>query len=617
MDTGHYNCRDYHVTPHFAPTTIASDLPRHSEQQQQQQKQKQKQKHHFHYQLPRHESFDELEQRARSPASFKPKFPLLKLPLELRQEILSYLLPRTRVVGDTNPLASHAANFSAVQKRIAKGMVPPKPAAPKPPPPSSSSSSSPSSTSFGAMTASNGTTARRMRGANLRHQHVPALPDLRRHHVPFLELLPHKYLKLVRKVVVHIDHVDSYTGMIKFNVGGKGLTHGLRRQVQRLVNALKPRLPPSDDGEVAGDDPEPGQREDENERPRYLTNLIIRVSNGNTVLDSIKSDIVRQREGGIRENEDLEVMLEPFRQLYGVHNCSISGAVNLDFARELDTSVRSTDSPTVGECEHAGPVDPEDGGLQMPVKGTQKRHGTVTASQCFVKSREFSYPNRETTLLTSVARRITDARIAIWRQMKRQCTAVKIEAVLGVHGNINVLPFRGIVPAPATPPNASSVQRHANLQHAVIVHVPTAAKNNAAGLFLLARLLPAFCRRKWSALSSQNQSLTVRADVMPILLIFIVELVVRDYSFWIRDGSGPPVVAEVVHFEAVVTVLHRHSRRRPAGMRRGKLGLCASPAKTTSLKLIASIPAQLSSSPRCSSVDTGSAEESCSIRSQE
>ncbi|KAI7327172.1 hypothetical protein KC315_g7276 [Hortaea werneckii] len=401
MDTGHYNCRDYHVTPHFAPTTIASDLPRHSEQQQQ--KQKQKQKHHFHYQLPRHESFDELEQRARSPASFKPKFPLLKLPLELRQEILSYLLPRTRVVGDTNPLASHAANFSAVQKRIAKGMVPPKPAAPKPPPPSSSSSSSPSSTSFGAMTTSNGVSnvvwqrgqisllsvcrqlhdecAELIYGTNtfllfltfaditFRYRWLLLSGAAPSRHYKFLELLPHKYLKLVRKVVVHIDHVDSYTGMIKFNVGGKGLTHGLRRQVQRLVNALKPRLPPSDDGEVAGDDPEPGQREDENERPRYLTNLIIRVSNGNTVLDSIKSDIVRQREGGIRENEDLEVMLEPFRQLYGVHNCSISGAVNLDFARELETSVRSTDSPTVGECEHAGPVDPEDGGLQMPVKG--------------------------------------------------------------------------------------------------------------------------------------------------------------------------------------------------------------------------------------------------------
>ncbi|KAI7112605.1 hypothetical protein KC352_g35335 [Hortaea werneckii] len=187
-------------------------------------------------------------------------------------------------------------------------------------------------------------------------------------HYKFLDLLPQKYLKLVRKVVVHIDHVDSYTGMIKFNVGGKGLTHGLRRQVQRLVNALKPRLPPSDD-DVVGEDPEGGQREDENESPRYLTNLIIRVSNGNTVLDSIKSDIVRQREGGIRVNEDLEVMLEPFRQLYGVHNCSISGAVNLDFARELETSVRSAGPPTARECEHAGPVDPVDGGLQMPVKG--------------------------------------------------------------------------------------------------------------------------------------------------------------------------------------------------------------------------------------------------------
>ncbi|KAI7478370.1 hypothetical protein KC351_g8263 [Hortaea werneckii] len=395
MDTGHYNCRDYHVTPHFAPTTIASDLPRHSEQQQQQQKRK----HHFHYQLPRHESFDELEQRSRSPASFKPKFPLLKIPLELRQEILSYLLPRTRVVGDTNPLASHAANFSAVQKRIAKGMTPPKPTGPKSPQPRSSSSSS---TTFGAMTTSNGVSnvvwqrgqisllsvcrqlhdecAELIYGTNtfllfltfaditFRYRWLLLSGAAPSRHYKFLDLLPQKYLKLVRKVVVHIDHVDSYTGMIKFNVGGKGLTHGLRRQVQRLVNALKPRLPPSND-DVVGEDPEGGQGEDENERPRHLTNLIIRVSNGNTVLDSIKSDIVRQREGEIRVNEDLEVMLEPFRQFYGVHNCSISGAVNLDFARELETSVRSAGPPPAGECEHSGPVDPEDGGLQMPVKG--------------------------------------------------------------------------------------------------------------------------------------------------------------------------------------------------------------------------------------------------------
>ncbi|KAI6891874.1 hypothetical protein KC318_g10256 [Hortaea werneckii] len=397
MDTGHYNCRDYHVTPHFAATTIASDLPRHSKQQQNQQQQ---QKQHYHYQLPHHESFDELEHRSRSPASFKPKFPLLKLPLELRQEILSYLLPRTRVVGDTNPLASHAANFSAVQKRIAKGMVPPKPTALKPPP---SSSPSPS-TSFGAMTTSNGVSnvvwqrgqismlsvcrqlhdecAELIYGTNtfllfltfaditFRYRWLLLSGAAPSRHYKFLDLLPHKYLKLVRKVVVHIDHVDSYTGMIKFNVGGKGLTHGLRRQVQRLVNALKPRLPPPDDNGVVGGDSEGGQREDESENPRHLTNLIIRVSNGNTVLDSIKSDIVRQREGGIRVNEDLEVMLEPFRQLYGVHNCSISGAVNLDFARELETSVRSVEPPSVaGERENAGVVDPEDGGLQMPVKG--------------------------------------------------------------------------------------------------------------------------------------------------------------------------------------------------------------------------------------------------------
>ena len=86
MDVGHYNCRDYYVSPHFAPTTLASlrisDPTAASAQ--------------------RHESFDELEQRARSPASAKPKFPLLRLPLELRQQILRHLLPRTRELVDTS-----------------------------------------------------------------------------------------------------------------------------------------------------------------------------------------------------------------------------------------------------------------------------------------------------------------------------------------------------------------------------------------------------------------------------------------------------------------------------------------------------------------------------------
>ncbi|KAK1083760.1 hypothetical protein LTR48_006022, partial [Friedmanniomyces endolithicus] len=133
---------------------------------------------------------------------------------------------------------------------------------------------------------------------------------------PFLELFPPRYLRLVNRVVVHVDLVDAYTGMIKFNVSGKGLVHGLRRQVQRLVNALKP---------VEG----------EEEEERYLTRLAVRVANS-----AVSEAVVPRRQSGkggevTTANADVETVLTPLRQLYGVRDVSISGAVSPEFAREL------------------------------------------------------------------------------------------------------------------------------------------------------------------------------------------------------------------------------------------------------------------------------------------
>ena len=392
MDTGHYNCRDYHITPHFAPTTLTNN---------------------GRYQLPRHESWSELEHRARSPASFKSKFPLLKLPLELRQQILSYLLPKTKETSDANPLTSHARNFSAVQKRGAKGMILPSALA---------TTTSASSTNvvwqkgnidlFSVCRQLHNECAELVYGSNtfllfitfsgitfrFRWLLPSGLAPSRSY--PFLELLPERYLRLVKRVVVHIDHVDSYTGMIKFNVGGKGLTHGLRRQVQRLVNALK--TPPRT-AALMGDNMEVKDSSDERKPDeRQLSKLIIRVSNGNAVLDTIKSGVVRQREGGINSevgyqyeggvksevvhllgngvkpdivrpresgvkvSEDLETMLEPFRQLYGVREVSVRGAVTESFARDLEASMRSPTPP-----DHITPNDGkvDDAGMDAPLAG--------------------------------------------------------------------------------------------------------------------------------------------------------------------------------------------------------------------------------------------------------
>ncbi|KAK4621944.1 hypothetical protein CLAFUW4_06857 [Fulvia fulva] len=327
MDQGHYNCRDYDVSPHFRPTTIATTTTTSSRTSAP---------------LFRHESFDELEQRSRSPASFKPKFPLLQLPLELRRQIFNYLLPRTYDRSDPNPLASHARNFSAVKKRAAKGMIIPKADIQR----------------GGAHIVWQRANADLLRvcrqihdecaemlyggntfllfltysGIAFRFNYLLPTGMAPSRRFNFLELMPKRYLALVKRVVVNVDHVDSYTGMIKFNVGGKGLTHGLSNQVRRLVNALQPPLalndePKHDEVHESGRDSGMEMRSDE----RRLAKVHVRVSNGNVVLGQIKS----QREEALKIEQDVETMLAPFGDLRGVRDVAITGAVMKPFADSL------------------------------------------------------------------------------------------------------------------------------------------------------------------------------------------------------------------------------------------------------------------------------------------
>lgn len=323
MDHGHYNCRDYYVSPHFAPTTVSKLINNRSPL------------------LFRHESFDELEQRSRSPRS-QLKFPLLKLPAEIRTQIYSYLLPRTIEHREPNPLLGHVRNFSAVKKRVAKGML-----VPQHDPSSRQGGPGPVVWRRGNISLLSvnkqvhheaaellyGNSTFQLfvtySGISFRYTwllHGGGTPNRR---YDFLELLPKKYLVLIKKVIVHVDHVDSYTGMIKFNVSGKGLTYGLRKQIQRLVNALQE--------DCAGADPD----ESIDATTRRMGKVHIRVSNGNAVLDQIKSDAVRQREGGIKVAEDLEEMLEPFGDLRGVHHVAIYGAVTETFAANLRKKMMS------------------------------------------------------------------------------------------------------------------------------------------------------------------------------------------------------------------------------------------------------------------------------------
>lgn len=311
MDQGHYNCRDYYQTPHWAPASITNDrLPPP---------------------LERHESFTELEQRSRSPASQKPKFPLFKLPLELRQEILSYLLPRTQKFKDSGGLAQHVRDFSAVKKRQARGM----PVAATP--------------TLMAVGQNNvvwqrgnvdllrvnrqlhdecahliyGTNTFLLfvsyNGISFRFRWLLPSGLAPSRNYPFLELLSEKYIRLVRKISVSVDLVDSYTGMIKYNVSGAGLTRGLQNQVQRLVNALRSS----------------GAAEGEEESHRQLSRVSIRVQNGDNFLEARKSDLVRQRDGSLKSDDDVAELLEPFSDLYGVGSVSVVGAVSKAYAQSL------------------------------------------------------------------------------------------------------------------------------------------------------------------------------------------------------------------------------------------------------------------------------------------
>lgn len=186
----------------------------------------------------------------------------------------------------------------------------------------------------------------------------------------FLELLPKRYMSLVKRVIVNVDHVDSYTGMIKFNVSGKGLTHGLKKQVRRLVDALQPAsvsqgvengargfLTSSDVGTVDSphQPPDPIVEKDwvyvthadvqpETElAERRLAKVMVQVSNGNVFLDQIKSDAVKAREGSVRTSEDLEEMLEPFADLRGVREVAVTGAVTDSFSEKLRNEMMSSE----------------------------------------------------------------------------------------------------------------------------------------------------------------------------------------------------------------------------------------------------------------------------------
>lgn len=55
----------------------------------------------------------------------------------------------------------------------------------------------------------------------------------------FLDHFSQRNIQRIRHYLVHVERVDSYTGMIKYNCSGRGLTDRTREQVRRLVECLR------------------------------------------------------------------------------------------------------------------------------------------------------------------------------------------------------------------------------------------------------------------------------------------------------------------------------------------------------------------------------------------
>ncbi|KAI9874679.1 MAG: hypothetical protein M1830_009421 [Pleopsidium flavum] len=97
---------------------------------------------------------------------------------------------------------------------------------------------------------------------------------------------------LIKRLHIRVHHVDSYTGMVKYNYGGHGLTDGLKSRVEDLCRVLK----------------------------------------GFPVLAKLEIELL----DGNKDMELGQTVLEPFSQLSNVHRATVSGPVAVAYARYLE-----------------------------------------------------------------------------------------------------------------------------------------------------------------------------------------------------------------------------------------------------------------------------------------
>lgn len=251
-----------------------------------------------------------------------PSFPFLALPIEIRQEIYAYLLPHTgrryvnnHVASALQELAERLQTTAPTNTIWTRGQT------------SLLAVSRQLHDECAALLYGTNTFVLFVTYEQISFRFRWLLPSrlAPSRNYDFLDLMPPKYLGLVRQIVVSVDHVDSYTGMIKYNVGGKGLTHGLRLQVETLVNALRPL---EDNGKHSQ-----GQEV-------HLNTIDVRLLNGNDHLDHEKKGIARIHEDKMRSVQEVQTVLEPLARLHGIAKVTIHGAVTREFAQHLRATMK-------------------------------------------------------------------------------------------------------------------------------------------------------------------------------------------------------------------------------------------------------------------------------------
>ncbi|KAF2866616.1 hypothetical protein BDV95DRAFT_679922 [Massariosphaeria phaeospora] len=129
----------------------------------------------------------------------------------------------------------------------------------------------------------------------------------------FLEHFSQRNLLRIKNYVINVEHVDDYTGMVKYNHGGRGLTAGIRQKVNELMDLLS-MVP-------------------------YLHRLQIHLIDGAISRVRFPSGRVHRVQDETNFSQS-QTVLDPFRRLYNVRKAQITG-VSEQYAEGLGISMTS------------------------------------------------------------------------------------------------------------------------------------------------------------------------------------------------------------------------------------------------------------------------------------